>query len=76
MSRTWRFCNKRHSPLFEHPYKFHRYHCKCDYCIDPKASRHRRMRNKLEVERELANLYVWGEKEIKKMSLRKLYSWN
>ncbi|MDD4804926.1 MAG: hypothetical protein PHN69_07280 [Candidatus Pacebacteria bacterium] len=56
MSRTWRYCNNKHSPLFEHPFKLLRRHCKCSYCIDPNASKHRRENNKLEIKRELENL--------------------
>lgn len=55
MTHTQRYCNKLHSPMFKHKYKLIRSHCRCSYCKDPNASKHRREKNKVEVERELEN---------------------
>ncbi|MDD4804945.1 MAG: hypothetical protein PHN69_07375 [Candidatus Pacebacteria bacterium] len=75
MSRTWRFCNKKFSPLFSHPFKFLRQRCRCDcWCIDPMSSRHRRERSKTEIARELANLNVPEGTEIKMFGMRRFFS--
>jgi hypothetical protein len=41
--------------MFEHKYKLTKSHCDCSYCKDPHASKHRREKNKVEIEREFAN---------------------
>ena len=69
MSHTKRFCNKHNKKLTRlyHQYKLNRSRCRCDYCIDDHAEKHRREKIKVYIERELRNLCpyydITGENE-------------
>lgn len=58
MSRTKRYCNRKHKTtnFYFHIYKFRRSYCRCDYCVDDHASKHRRDKFKTDIRRELINL--------------------
>ncbi len=58
MSRTLRYCNRKNKKTvrYFHKYKFRRSYCRCDYCVDDHAEKHRREKNKIEIKREVENM--------------------